>query len=217
MLDTKKRKLNEKQKEQLQIIAKQVMTHLDLHRQNRELKLLNENKVKLMKMLSHDMRSPLNGIIGVSSMLREMFGSENEEELVLIEIIEQGSGQRNQMIDEIMSYTIIESEGLQLDEKETHMGEMVADILKLYRPSAKIKEIQLDFYTENLDRTVVMVGNKFEQIIGNLLSNAIKYTETGGRVNVSLIGNKEELELTVSDTGIGKSETKLSRLFKEGE
>lgn len=207
VLDYEEKELTDKQITQLKIIAKQVMTHLELYKQNRELKALNDYKVKLMKMLSHDMRSPLNGIIGLSGMLKEMNITENPDHLELLEIIEQSSTQLNHMIDEVMSYTIIESDGLSIEKEETDLEKSVADISKLYQPAARIKKIDLGFYTENLTEPVLMDGDKFEQILGNLLSNAIKYTKQGGSVKLSLVrktfANRDELELVVADTGVG--------------
>ena len=141
VLDYEEKELTDKQITQLKIIAKQVMTHLELYKQNRELKALNDYKVKLMKMLSHDMRSPLNGIIGLSGMLKEMNITENPDYLELLEIIEQSSTQLNHMIDEVMSYTIIESDGLSIEKEETDLEKSVADISKLYQPAARIKRL----------------------------------------------------------------------------
>lgn len=219
VIDYDEKHVTDKQIQQLKIIAKQVMTHLELHKQNRELKALNDYKVKLMKMLSHDMRSPLNGIIGLSGMLKEMNITENPDHLELLEIIEQSSTQLNHMIDEVMSYTIIESDGLKLEKEETDLEKSVADISKLYQPTARIKKIDLDFYTENLGETVLMDGDKFEQILGNLLSNAIKYTKEGGSVKLSLVRktsvNRDVLELVVADTGVGIKSDDLEDILSD--
>jgi len=88
VLDFEKKTLTDKQIRQLKIIAKDVMTHIVLHKQNIELERLNDYKVQLMKMLSHDMRSPLNGIIGLSSMLREQMENEQSAHIEVIDIIE---------------------------------------------------------------------------------------------------------------------------------
>ncbi|REL24957.1 GAF domain-containing protein [Rhodohalobacter sp. SW132] len=217
ILDYQERELSETQVRQLKIIAKQVMTHLELKRQNKKLVELNEYKMRLMKMLSHDMRSPLNGIIGLSSMLKEMDKNGNSEHLELLNIIEQSSNQLNQMIDEVMSYTIIESDGLQLEPKETDLQKVAEDMQKLYKAAAKIKEIDLQFYTENLEKPVTLDSEKFEQIMGNLLSNSIKYTKKGGSVTLSLIREKtpktDHLELVVSDVGVGMEAELVQRLL----
>jgi signal transduction histidine kinase len=214
VLDYKKRKLSELQIRQLKIIAREVMTHLELRKKNKELEKLNEYKLQLMKMLSHDMRSPLNGIIGLSSMLREQMAEEDSSHLEVLDIIEQSSSQLNQMIDEVMNYSIIESGGLTLNPSEEKLDEIVENILQLYRPATRSKNIDLEFYTEGLEEPVWIDGDKFEQVIGNLLSNAIKYTKAGGWVKLSLIHKRDTLELKVIDSGIGMSSEETKNLLK---
>lgn len=214
VLDYKQRKLSALQIRQLKIIAREVMTHLELRKKNKELERINEYKVQLMKMLSHDMRSPLNGIMGLSSMLREQLENEGSEHVDTIDIIEQSSSQLNQMIDEVMNYSIIESSGLTLKPSEKNLDEIVGNILQLYRPATRIKNIDLEFYTEGLEESVWIDGDKFEQVIGNLLSNAIKFTKPGGWVKLSLIRNNDTLELKVIDSGVGMSEEETKDLLK---
>lgn len=213
VLDQAEKSLSDTQVRQLKIIANEVMTHLELHKQNRELQKLNEYKVGLMKMLSHDMRSPLNGIIGLSSMLREQMKDDQSEHIEVINIIEQSSSQLNQMIDEVMNYSIIESGGLTLSYAHVKLDEVVENILQLYRPATRIKDIHLELYTAGLESPVWIDGDKFEQVIGNLLSNAIKYTKAGGWVKLSLIRKSDTLELKVIDSGIGMSDEKAKNLL----
>lgn len=215
VLDYRENKLSDKQIDQLKVLANEVMTHLELHKQNRELQKLNEYKVQLMKMLSHDMRSPLNGIIGLSSMLKEQLEAEGSSHIETIDMIEQSSSQLNQMIDEVMSYSIIESEGLTLSPESVRLDEIVDSILQLYKPATRIKDLDLEFYVEGLEEPVWIDGDKFEQVIGNLLSNAIKYTKSGGRVKLSLIRKNDTLKLTVIDSGIGMSAEEANKLLKK--
>lgn len=214
VLDYEEKKLSDAQIDQLEIIAKEVMTHLELHKKNLELQKLNTYKVQLMKMLSHDMRSPLNGIIGLSSMLREQLLEERSEHIEVIDIIEQSSSQLNQMIDEVMNYSLIESEGLTLSPGKVNLRETIENISRLYRPATRIKSIELEIYTEGLEEPVWLDGDKFEQILGNLLSNAIKYTRSNGWVKLSLIRKQDILELRVTDSGIGMSEEETKNLLQ---
>lgn len=217
VLDYKEKELSDNQIKQLKIIAKQVMTHLELHKKNLELQKLNEYKVQLMKMLSHDMRSPLNGIIGLSSMLREQLKEEGSDHIEVIDIIEQSSSQLNQMIDEVMNYSLIESQGLTLSPGNVNLQETVDNISRLYRPATRTKSIDLKIYTEDLEEPVWLDGDKFEQVIGNLLSNAIKYTRSGGCVKLSLIRKQDILELRVTDSGIGMSDEETEKLLQDKE
>jgi signal transduction histidine kinase len=214
VLDFETKTLSDTQIGQLKIIAKEVMTHLELHKKNRELQQLNEYKIRLMKILSHDMRSPLNGIIGLSGMLREQLGEEKSEHYELIDIIEQSSTQLNQMIDEMMNYSVIESGGLTSNPKKVNLKEIIENITRLYRPASRIKNIDLKISKEKLEEPVWIDGEKLEQVLGNLLSNAIKYTKAGGTINLSLMRKQEFLEVRVTDSGIGMSGDEIENLFR---
>ncbi len=218
VLDYRVRSMSEKQKENIEIVAREVMARLELRKQNAELKKLNEHKIKLMKMLSHDMRSPLNGIIGMSSMLSDLMTG--DEELEMLGLLEQSAVQLNQMIDEILTYSVIESDGFRLNLKTTDLDHIVQSMKRLYQPVAKSKNIEVRFDTDVTD-TVCLDRDKFEQIYGNLLSNAIKFTREGGKVNSRLTLSRTEeegqLQLVVQDNGVGMDEDTRSVLFQDGE
>lgn len=217
VLDTKPRELSNKQKEQLQILANEVMSRLELRKQNIRLRELNEYKVDLMKMLSHDMRSPLNGIMGLASLMKDVKSSGDAEEIEMLSIIEESSAQLNRMIDEIMSYTLMESDGFTLNKSDVDIKVIIEGMKRLYRPSAKSKNIDLSFEVNDLDEKVSLDQSKFEQIVGNLLSNAIKFTKSNGSISVTLTKKQtddgNQLELNVSDDGIGMKQEVADQLF----
>ncbi len=213
VLDYEEREMPEKQKKQLQILAGEVMARLELRKQNLKLKELNEHKLTLMKMLSHDMRSPLNGIIGMSNMLGELV--EGDEEAEMIELLEQSATQLNQMIDEILSYSLIESKGFTLNSKEVDLREVSESMNRLYQPVAKSKNVDLKINL-HAKETVCIDKDKFEQIYGNLLSNAIKFTKSGGQTSGEIELTDGELRLKVTDSGVGMDKFTASDLFQNG-
>lgn len=218
VLDYESRRLSEKTKEQLRIIARQVMTQMELKKQYHEISELNKHHVNLMKMLSHDLRSPLSGIIGISEMVANMVGESNDEVTELLQHLNESAIQLNQLIDDILNYSLIESRGFRLNPTETDVKQIAENLEKLYLPSANFKNIELTFSVDPMERDVWIDQEKFEQIFGNLLSNAIKFSDYGGRVE-SLISMKEiddieYLELKVSDDGIGMSEELKQEITK---
>jgi len=164
-----------------------------------------------MKMLSHDMRSPLNGIIGMSNMLSELI--EGDEEAEMIELLEQSAMQLNQMIDEILSYSLMESKGFTLNSNEVALGEISESMKKLYQPVAKSKSVDLKISLD-AEENACIDKDKFEQIYGNLLSNAIKFTKSGGQVQGVIELEEGELKLKVEDSGVGMDESTASSLFQ---
>jgi two-component system, sensor histidine kinase len=218
VLDYKPGRVSETKKRQLRTLADEVMVRIELQKKNSELKKLNEHKVALMKMLSHDMRSPLNGIIGMSSLLKVQI--EDSEFREVAALLEQSAVELNQMVDEIMSYTLIESKGFELNRRPTSFREVSATIERLFRPVAKSKNIEMSV-KNTIDIEADIDRSKFEQIFGNLLSNALKFTREGGRVE-AILGlehsddNTEQIVLTVRDSGVGMSRGQISKLFENG-
>ncbi|MCC5940385.1 MAG: GAF domain-containing sensor histidine kinase [Balneolaceae bacterium] len=220
ILDFTPKRLDAEKKNQLRILANQVMAHLELRKQNAELKRLNQYHVQLMKMLSHDLRAPLNGIIGLTDLMIETedFVISGAESKSLIKGISQSAKQLKQMISEIFNYALLDSEGFKIDSQKADLRETIQKMKSLYEPLARFKNIDLQFTGSNNLANVQIDKEKFEQIFGNLLSNAIKYTENGGSVQSTLERIPEygstSIILRVKDTGTGMTEEVREMLLK---
>ncbi len=222
ILDYVPKTLDTDKKNQLRILANQVMAHLEIRKQNEELQKLNHHQVRLMKMLSHDLRAPLNGIIGLSELLAD---SDNdaltkEETKEILSGINRSAVQLKQMISGILNYALIKSDGVKLNCEENDLNESITKAKELYEPLARFKNIELEITGGNSIRNVVIDKEKFEQIFGNLLSNSIKYTENGGFVKstIEVVGHNgtKSLILKVKDDGIGMSD-ELVQMVLNGE
>jgi two-component system, sensor histidine kinase len=218
VMDVKERKMEKKHKHQLRILANQVMAHLELVKQNIKLQELNKHKMNLMKILSHDIRSPLSGIIGMSSLLLETTEFEDPETRQLLQLLAQSARQMNLMINDILNYTITGSSGFTLNLKETDVFYSIEHVKKLYEPVAALKNIELDFNIKDINKYLLLDSEKFEQILGNLLSNAIKFTPENGKVESTLALEKENdfeiLVLRICDNGIGMDDKMTKELIK---
>jgi signal transduction histidine kinase len=165
-----------------------------------------------MKILSHDMRSPLNGIIGIGELLLNLNsfqGDEETQELLLN--LKYSSEQLNQLISDILNYTVIGGSGFKLERKPTRVGDIVSNLQKLYKSAAALKNIDLQFTAEDVEETVQIDAEKFKQIFGNLISNAIKFTHEGGRIRFDAANNS--LVLIVKDNGVGMDEKTVQKIL----
>lgn len=216
ILDYKPRIASEKQKDNLSVLASQVMAQLELRKKNLELKKHNHFQADLMKILSHDLRSPLNGIIGIGELLLNFDSLKKDEEVQeLLLNLKYSSEQLNQLISDILNYTLIGQKGFKLDRKETQVEEIVLNMKKLYKSPADLKNIDLSFQTVNTEKKVNIDAEKFKQIFGNLLSNAIKFTPNGGQIKstINLDTTSNTLSLTVKDNGIGMSDETIQNII----
>lgn len=218
--------------QQEEVLAR-IQTHLKLHRLEKEreahieqleeqkerLKHLIESKDEVLRIVSHDMRNPLNGIIGLSNlMLEEEMTDEEQQEL--LSSIEYSGQQLLNIVNELLDAARFESDQLKLQLNEYDITDSVQRVLDLQRPNARYKNINLEAEIDDSIGTVELDQAKIEQSLGNLISNAIKFTNQGGTVNVRATidtsnENEKELLLQVSDDGIGIPEKMQKTLFEK--
>jgi PAS domain S-box-containing protein len=162
----------------------------------------NRSKDEFIAMVSHELRSPLNAILGWTTALRR---ARHEEELHDrgLEIIERSARMQSQLIEDLMDTARAISGKLRLEVRPMDLAEVIEKAVEVVRPAAEAKGISLD---TRLDRNVGQITgdpDRLQQVFWNLLSNAVKFTNEGGRVVVRLERVDPYVQTTVSDTGRG--------------
>lgn len=198
------------QKEQEQITALE-KAKLDADR-------ANEAKSVFLSGMSHDMRTPLNGVLGFTALAMKEDDLQKKQDY-LGKIDTSGKLLRD-LINDTLELSRIESGKFKLDMEVVMPDDLLPAVTTALKPSAELKNIH---YTTNftIDMTVPVWCDKlkFQKIALNLISNAIKYTPNGGAVSVSLKSEQvNELGscyvLIVEDTGIGMSEEFIKRMYE---
>ncbi|WP_170864358.1 sensor histidine kinase [Fodinibius roseus] len=187
---------------------KNVQELADLSKQvfNQKLQLEKSNKTitRIMNMVVHDLRNPLTGIKGISSMLRsdEKLADEHKK---MIGLIHDSSNHAMELINELMDSNILEEleNGYKSKKKErTEMRPFLkrcVDVLQ-FRAREKGQTIELDFEG---DATVSLNRDAMQRVIGNLISNAIKFSHRDSTIRLSMEHSTETVLLSVQDNGIG--------------
>jgi PAS domain S-box-containing protein len=166
----------------------------------------NRSKDEFITLVSHELRSPLNSILGWTRILRR---GRRDEELNDrgLEVIERSASMQSQLIEDLMDTARAVSGKLKLEVRPMDMAEVIENAEEVVRPAAEAKGVSLD---ARLDRNVGQITgdpDRLQQVVWNLLSNAVKFTNEGGRVEVSLERVDPYVQITVRDTGQGiKSE-----------
>ncbi|VTQ07574.1 response regulator [Sphingobacterium daejeonense] len=182
------------------------------------LALSTKYKSEFMANMSHELRTPLNSILLLSKVLTENNERNlNDEQIESAQVIwSSGTGLLN-LIDEILDLSKIEAGKMTLEWEEFPMEDLLEDLRQMFKPITKDK--MLDFQVENLLASGFRINTdrlRVEQILRNLLSNAIKFTENGSvtmRVEKQ-VGSKDNVLISVRDTGIGISNEKLQLIFE---
>ncbi len=195
-------------------ISERKKAELLLKERESQLRELNSTKDKLFSIIAHDLRSPFNAILGLSEQLieniKEFEVAESEKYLQFI-----NSSAKNTLIllDNLLTWVKSQTGKSIYKPDKIHLPEIVREIVEVSKSSAKIKDISLR-YDYNIDFEVYADVNMLKTILRNLIFNAIKYTHSNGKIVISAAQNQNNIEITVSDNGVGMSEETQSKLFR---
>nr|WP_315253909.1 PAS domain-containing sensor histidine kinase [uncultured Flavobacterium sp.] len=179
----------------------------------RELENLNTHKESVMAVLSHDLRSPLSGIIGTTKFLKENF-REMDPDLIqeMLDLVYETSTEELEMLDYLVEWARIKYASDTFLPAKLKLINYIDKVFDTLNDTASINNINLRHEVE--ENTYVFADSKMLiSIIQNIVSNAIKYTEKGGLIIISAKKEKDKVIIQVKDTGIGMSKEIIEKLF----
>lgn len=178
----------------------------------------NEAKSIFLFNMSHDIRTPMNAIVGYSQLMKKELT--NPKLIHYQEMIEQSSKLLLSIINNVLDMARVESGKMELDENYEVIGNISQLVCSAFAAEASRKNIELNIIVNVEHKHIIVDSTKMQEILSNLISNAIKYTSAGGMVTIDtkeLPYDKEGyvlIQTKVSDTGIGMSEEFLPSLFE---
>ncbi|HEX6734545.1 MAG TPA: PAS domain-containing protein [Azonexus sp.] len=183
------------------------------HRLRGEAERANRAKDEFLAIVSHELRSPLNALKGWSHVLSNTASPDPALLMRGAEAIRRNVEHQARLIDDLLDTSSIISGKLEIERHVVNLVDVVHAAIELSRNSARAKQIELAFATENPVLTVLGDPGRLSQVVINLLSNAIKFTLEHGRVDIALHGSGNRVRLTVADTGIGIEPDFLPHVF----
>lgn len=188
----------------------------ELGRLYREIQAASRHKSEFLANMSHELRTPLNAIIGFSEMLDEqVFGELNEKQAEYVRDIHESGNHLLSLINDILDLSKIEAGRMDLDLKKFDAGLALQNASTLVKERCLRHGIALGVEFDAALGEIVADERKFKQILLNLLSNAIKFTPEGGKIEVHAKVHDKNLEIVVTDTGIGISPEDQEHIFDE--
>ena len=196
-------------------------------KKNRELSVALSNaeaasksKSAFLMSMSHDLRTPMNAIIGYSGLLEKC--NLNDEERRYLNNIKVSGRQLMSLLNSVLSMTRIESGKLKLEKESHDLYEIFDDINIIIKERADEKNVSFSYETQGSDYTLFLDRAKYTEVLLNILSNAVKYTDKGGRVVMRnyIISNADgavTVKSVIEDNGVGMSPSFLPHIFDSFE
>jgi PAS domain S-box-containing protein len=169
-------------------------------------------KDEFLANLSHELRTPMNAIIGWTHLLRSGRLDDSQRQRAL-ESIDRGARSQAKLIEDLLDVSRIVSGKLSLTLHAVDLDAVVDAAAESQRPAAQTKNISIDVQAAPEPLTVNGDVNRLQQVFLNILSNAVKFTPAGGRINIKLARSGEEATVSISDTGEGITQEFLPFIF----
>ncbi len=184
---------------------------------NKSLAESNATKDKLFSIISHDLRSPFEPLLGMSTLLND-----SAEELSVDEVKEYSSRINNsvkklyELVENLLQWTAVSSKRIEPVKEEFNITRLVEENIELHRLKAKQKDITLrKNFSKDFD--VFADANMINTVLRNLISNAVKFSNPEGIVTISAEEEGAFVRVTISDGGIGIREEDLQHIFSVGK
>jgi len=169
-------------------------------------------KDEFLATISHELRTPITAILGWSRMLLTgQLPPERQEKA--LETIDRNARSQAQLIEDLLDISRIVSGKLRIDLRTVDLSAVIAAAVEAVRPAAEAKRIRIESIISSGAGPVLGDSERLQQVIWNLLSNAIKFTPRDGFVTVELRRVESQVELYISDNGIGISAEFLPQVF----
>ncbi|MEX2603077.1 MAG: hybrid sensor histidine kinase/response regulator [Gracilimonas sp.] len=202
----------------IRFLQKQLNDRIKVLR-DREVQLsrLNQKKDDLVRMVSHDIKNPLTGIIGLVKLMRDSDKISAEEQTQMLSVIEESGTNLLNLVREVLDRESNKMVTEEIEYADIQFSDLIERVISMNKAKAVVKNISLTYSVTPRKLKVRIDPNKIEIVINNLVSNALKFTPSDGKskVHADVKRDGNDLIISVTDTGIGIPEKMQKDLFKD--
>ena len=189
---------------------------LKLKSKSNELNAAIEANSKILGKLTHNLKNPIGVIFSFSEMMLEDLEDYSTEKLAKhLQIIKNSATFSLAFLDTISKYTRLNSPNFSLKTEQINYSELVNNLIDLFRAKAAEKNIDLEVLVPSNDIFLTLDKDEITQALSAVLNNALRYSNENSTVNILVEETKNTVETTITDQGIGISDTDLPNIFDE--
>ncbi len=185
-----------------------------LKEKNQELQQLNTSKDKFFSIISHDLKSPFQGLIGLTELLQEDIEEMSKEEILKFSsMIHESSRNLLNLLENLLEWSVLERDKHTFQGQQTDLHQLIDKNTQLFEANAGKKDIILE---NNVNKPVNAWcdRNMIDTVIRNLISNALKYTPVGGKITLEANSDDTHATIRIIDTGVGMDQDTQKSLFQ---
>ena len=177
----------------------------------------NATKLKLIKVISHDLRGPFTGLLGLTELMETQFERYNKDEMKeMLRMLSDSSKNTLTLIENLVQWAKLQADGWKMERKNIRLSSIVKQNIRIYSNMATQKNIRFvnetdDFLMVNADENMLML------VIRNLINNAIKFTPEGGEIKIQATPKRRYIRISIADTGTGMSPEQITKILMKDE
>jgi len=178
------------------------------------IKALEREKANIISMFAHDMRSSLTGIHGLGlRLLTKSASMEEDKKVEYLKIINKEASKLESLVDDFLEFSRLETGRLKLSLGAMSLDKELLELYNVYEPRASQKDLSLELVLEETLPILEGDVNRLRRVFTNLLDNALKFSKSRGKITVAASDTPEEVQVEVTDEGIGIAEEELPYIF----
>lgn len=182
---------------------------------NTGLQELEQTKSDFLGSVSHELRTPLTSIMGYLEMLRDgTLAPLNSDQHDVMAIVERNAQRLYELIEDLLLLSRVEGGALRADVAEIDLGDVVNSVFESLRPTLAGRRLDVSVHVPPRAAAVRADAAQLERVLLNLLTNAVKFTEDGGRIAVVAARRSDDVQVSVTDSGMGIPVEEQQHLFE---
>ncbi len=186
----------------------------EIRLQQKELQKLNSTKDKFLSLFAHDLKTPMNSIIGFTELLEMKYDSlSDNKKLKYIQMINNSAQTTYNLIENLLEWSMSQSNNIAYNPQDLDLNNIVDEVFNLLDPVAERKEIRL---IKNNINNLHIKADKYmlTTVIRNLVANAIKYSKANSSIIISANRDQSKASISIKDKGVGMTESQVKSLFR---
>jgi len=181
----------------------------------KELKELNNMKDRFFTTVSHDLKSPFSGILGMSEILiDELKNSRNDNAIQYAELIRRSTEQVYQLLTNLLEWSKSQMNTTAVKFIPISVNKVVSSVIEEISEMANSKSVKFFYHQDEENLQVMADYNMLRTVLRNMMSNAVKFSFHGGKVDISAKSESEKILISISDTGVGIDDKSILKLFR---